>query len=367
MLAHHHSTTSMLFSHSRPRRPWTNDQTHRSAVRHCFEVRPRLANRNEWNGGTIVDFTRSIFLPRYPDGNFIRHSTVGLAMTSAWHLIKAAFEKWIAHKDARQGAALAYYSVFAVGPLIVIAIGIAGLVFGQEAARGEVQDQLSGMVGQSAAAAIDSMLAGANKPQQGLLATAIGTAVLLFSALGVVIQLKDAFNTAWEVDEKRISGVWHFFRTYLVSLAAVIGVGFLLLVSLLFTTGLSAAGRYVGAELPQTTLQVVGSLISFAAITAMFAMMFKLLPDTEVEWRDVWLGAAITAALFELGKLLIGIYVGKLALASTYGAAASLVILLIWVYYSSQIVLFGAEFTHCYANRYRRREAATVAPLNHAA
>src|SRR5437764_2457345 len=288
-------------------------------------------------------------------------------MRSAWLLIKTTIDKWIAHKDARQGAALAYYSIFSVGPLMVIAIAIAGFIFGAETARGQVQEQLSGMVGQTAAAAIDSMLAGANKPQQGLLATAIGTVVLLFSALGVVVQLKDAFNTVWEVDETKISGVWQFIRTYLISLGAVIGFGFLLLVSLLFTTALSAAGQFVGAQLPQTALQSAGSLISFAAITAMFAMMFKWLPDTEVEWRDVWLGAAITAALFELGKLVIGIYVGKLALASTYGAAASLVILLIWVYYSSQIVLLGAEFTHCYANRYRRQEAATPMPLNRAA
>jgi membrane protein len=283
-------------------------------------------------------------------------------MTSAWRLIKSTIEHWLAHKDARQGAALAYYSVFSIGPLLVIAIGIAGLAFGAQAARGEVQGQLSGMIGQSAADAIDSMLASANEPQQGLLATAIGIVVLLFSALGVVVQLKDALNTVWEVDEKNISGAWQFIRTYLISLTAVIGIGFLLLVSLLFTTALSAAGQYLGAQLPQTGLQIAGSLISFAAITAMFAMMFKLLPDTEVEWRDVWLGAAITAALFELGKLLIGIYVGKLALASTYGAAASLVILLIWVYYSSQIVLLGAEFTHCYASRYRGRASASQAP-----
>lgn len=289
------------------------------------------------------------------------------AMRSAWLLIKSSIENWIAHKDARQGAALAYYSVFSVGPLIVIAIAIAGLAFGQEAARGQVQKQLSGLLGQTAATAIDSILERANHPQQGLFATAIGTVVLLFAALGVVVQLKDAFNTVWEVDERNISGFWSFAWTYLISLAAVIGLGFLLLVSLLFTTVLSAAGQYLGAQLPQTTLQIAGSMISFAAIAAMFAMMFKWLPDTDVEWRDVWLGAAITAALFELGKSLIGIYVGKLAIASTYGAAASLVILLIWVYYSAQIVLLGAEFTHCYASRYRRQEPASRPTLNRAA
>jgi membrane protein len=280
-------------------------------------------------------------------------------MRSAWLLIKATFENWVAHKDATQGAALAYYSIFSVGPLLVIAIAIAGFAFGQEAARGEVQGQLSGLLGQNGATAVDAMLAGANQPEQGMLATIIGTAVLLFTALGVVVQLKSAFNSVWEVDERQISGLWQFIRTYLVSLAAVIGLGFLLLVSLLFTTTLSAAGQYLGGQLPQTTLQIAGSLISFAAITAMFAAMFKWLPDTRVEWRDVWLGAAITAVLFELGKLLIGIYIGRLALASTYGAAASLVILLIWVYYTSQIVLLGAEFTHCYASRFRAGSQAS--------
>ena len=303
----------------------------------------------------------------YLEGNLGRYSAVGLAMTGTWFLIKMTVEKWLAHKDARQGAALAYYSVFSVGPLMVIAIGIAGLAFGQDAARGEVQGQLSGVVGQPTADAINSMLASADKPRQGLVATAAGTAVLLFSALGVVVQLKDAFNTVWEVDETKITGLWQFVRTYLMSLAAVIGIGFLLLISLAFTTALSAAGQYLGAQLPQTVLQAAGSIISFAVITAMFAIMFKLLPDTKVRWRDVWLGAALTAVLFELGKLLIGIYVGKLALASTYGAAASLIILLIWVYYSAQIVLLGAEFTHCYASRYRKTEAATSAQLDRAA
>ncbi len=167
-------------------------------------------------------------------------------MRSAWFLIKTTVENWVAHKDALQGAALAYYSIFSVGPLFVIAIAIAGLAFGQEAARGEIQDQLSGLLGQSGATAVDAMLAEANQPQQGTLAAVIGTAVLLFAALGVVVQLKSAFNAVWEVDEKQISGFWQFIRSYLVSLTAVIVLGFLLVVSLLFTTALSAAGQYLG-------------------------------------------------------------------------------------------------------------------------
>jgi membrane protein len=250
---------------------------------------------------------------------------------------------------------------------MVIAIGIAGLVFGEDAARGEVHGQLAAVLGQNAANAVDGMLAGANKPQQGILATAIGFAVLVFSALGVVVQLKSAFNTVWEVDERNISGTWQFIRTYLMSMAMVFALGFLFLVSLAFTTGLSAAQELIGGYLPQSALQTGGSLISFAIITAMFALMFKWLPDTEVEWRDVWLGAALTAASFELGKFLIGFYIGKLALASTYGAAASLVILLIWVYYSSQILLLGAEFTHCHASRYRRQATAPRAAFDRAA
>jgi membrane protein len=278
-------------------------------------------------------------------------------MTKLWILVRDSAANWVDHKDARAGAALAYYSVFSLGPLMVIAVAIAGLAFGEQAARGEVEMQLSGLFGDAGAKAIDAMLAGASEPRQGIVATLLGTAVLLVTAMGVVVQLKDAFNTVWEVDAKKISGVRQFIRSYLVSFAAVISLGFLLLVSLLFTAALSAAGKYFGGQLPEAPIQAVGSLISFAVVTAMFAMMFKWLPDTPVRWRDVWLGAAVTAALFETGKLLIGIYIGKESFDSTYGAAASLVVLLIWVYYTSQIVLFGAEFTHCYASRYRAAQA----------
>jgi membrane protein len=270
-----------------------------------------------------------------------------------WDLLKQTAAGWIGHKDSRAGAALAYYSVFSIGPLLIIAVAIAGMAFGEDAARGEVELQLRGLLGDASAKAIDAVLAGANHSQQGIVATIVGTTVLLFTAMGVVVELKDAFNTVWEVDAKKISGIRQFIRSYLVSLAAVVSLGFLLLVSLVFTTALSAAGKYFSAQLPEAAMQLTGSLVSFAAITALFAMMFKWLPDTPVWWRDVWLGAAITAALFEIGKLLIGIYIGKESFDSTYGAAASLVVLLIWVYYSSQIVLMGAEFTHVYADRRR--------------
>jgi membrane protein len=198
---------------------------------------------------------------------------------------------------------------------------------------------------------------GSSKPQQGLIATCLGTGILLFAAVGVVVQLKEAFNIVWEVDAKTISGLWQFIRTYLISIAAIISLGFLLLVSLVFTATFSVIGKYVDTQFPATTLQFSGSLISFVAVTFVFAMMFKWLPDVQINWRDVWLGAAITAALFELGKLLIGIYIGRQAFDSTYGAAASLVVLLIWIYYSAQIFLLGAEFTHVYASRHHRAKS----------
>lgn len=259
----------------------------------------------------------------------------------------------MAHKDSRLGAALAYYSIFSMGPLIVIAIAVAGLVFGRDAVRGEVSQTIQSVLGASGAQAVETMLNGVSRPSDSLLLTLIGTATLVFAALGVVVQLKDAFNTVWEVEPRKTSGVWDFIRTYVVSLAAVIAVGFLLLTSLLLTAGLSAFGRFwPGVE---GLLQPIGSLISFAVIAALFAAMFKFIPDTPVAWRDVWVGAVLTAALFELGKFLIGFYIGKQGLESTFGAAASLVVVLIWVYYSAQIVLMGAEFTRAYAGRQRAK------------
>jgi membrane protein len=265
------------------------------------------------------------------------------------------------HKDARLGAALAYYSVFSLGPLILIAVAIAGLVFGAEAVQGQVLGTLRELLGDTGTQAIEAMLKSADRPSEGIVATVIGIGMLLFAAIGVVVQLKDALNTVWEVEATPGSGVWRFVRSYLLSLAGVLALGFLLLTSMLLTAALAAAGKYVAAYLPVATLQVVGFAASFAVISLLFAMMFKWLPDTKVEWRDVWLGGILTAALFEVGKFLIGLYIGKQGLESTYGAAASIIVVLIWVYYSAQLVLMGAEFTNVYAHRYGSRQHAGTA------
>jgi membrane protein len=249
-------------------------------------------------------------------------------VTNYWLLIRDTAVCWSEHKDARQGAAIAYYSIFSLGPVLVIAIAIAGFFFGVDAARGEVEIQLRGLLGDAAAKAVGAMLMSASQPQQGIVATSLGIILLFFAAVGVVVQLKDAFNTVWEVDSKKTSGLWQFIREYIVSVAAVVAFGFLLLVSLAFSAALSAADKFFSVQpLLTAALQGAGSLVSFAAIWLLFAMMFKWLPDAEVEWRDVWFGAAITAALFEMGKSLIGFYIGRQAFDSSYGAAASLVVL----------------------------------------
>lgn len=267
-------------------------------------------------------------------------------------LLKATAANWIAHKDSRLGAALAYYSIFSLGPIIVVAIAVAGLVFGEDAVRGEVSRSIQQMLGPSGAQAVETMLNGVRRPAESVPLALIGLGTLIFAAIGVVVQLKDAFNTVWEVDAKKTSGIWGFIRSYVFSVAAVIALGFLLLVSLVLTAALSAIGQFwPGTE---ALLQPVSSAISFAGVAFMFAAMFKYLPDTNVSWRAVWPGALLAAALFEVGKFLIGFYVGKQGLETTFGAAASLVVVLIWVYYSAQIVLLGAEFTRVYSGKHGR-------------
>lgn len=266
-----------------------------------------------------------------------------------WTIAKEAAGNWSSHKDSRQGAALAYYSIFSLGPIIVIAIAVAGFFFGREAVSGQVASSIKDMLGETGATAVQAMLADAGRPREGLLATLLGLGALLFAAIGVVVQLKDALNTVWEVEEKPGSGIWHFMRSYVVSLAAVLALGFLLLVSLIVTAGLAALGKYAAPHLQEWLLHLVSTLVSLTVIALLFAMMFKWLPDATVDWYDVWMGAILTSVLFELGKSAIGFYIGKQGLESTYGAAASIIVVLIWVYYSSQIILMGAEVTHAFA------------------
>ena len=266
-----------------------------------------------------------------------------------WTIAKEAAGNWAAHKDSRQGAALAYYSVFSLGPIILIAIAVAGFFFGKDAVSGQVTSSIKDTLGETGAQAVQAMLADAGRPRQGLLATLLGLGALLFAAIGVVVQLKDALNTVWEVGEVPGNGIWQFIRSYVVSLAAVLALGFLLMVSLVVTAGLAAFGKYATPHVQEWVLHLVTILTSLGVISLLFAMMFKWLPDAAIDWYDVWLGAVITAVLFELGKSAIGFYIGKQGLESTYGAAASIIVVLIWVYYSSQIILMGAEVTHAFA------------------
>src|SRR6202048_1997627 len=270
-------------------------------------------------------------------------------MANLWTIAKKAALNWSRHKDARQGAALAYYSVFSIGPVIVIAIAVAGLVFGREAANGQVAASIKGMLGDTGANAVQAMLADAGRPRQGVLASVVGLGALVFAAIGVVVQLKDALNIVWEVNETQAGGVWQFLRSYVISLAAVLALGFLLLTSMIVTAAVAAFAQHASAYVQEWVLHLVSTLISFSVISILFAMMFKWLPDAAVDWYDIWLGAIVTAVLFELGKDAIGFYIGKQGLESTYGAAASIIVVLIWVYYSSQIILMGAEITHAFA------------------
>jgi membrane protein len=272
-----------------------------------------------------------------------------------WNALKRAGQNWLAHKSPKAGASLAYYSIFSMGPLIVVVISIATLVFERQGVQREVVDAIKGLVGDKGAEAVGGMLSTAGKPSEGLFATIIGTATLLFAAIGVVVQLKEALNTVWETEAPKRSGLWGFVREYVLSFAAVLAMGFLLLISMLLTAALAAVGKFMGGGLPEPLMQALGFVVSFLVTSAMFALLFKLMPDAEVQWRDVLLGAVATAALFEIGKFAIGLYIGKQGLESTYGAAASIVVLLIWVYYSAQILLFGAEFTHVRAHQHAAR------------
>jgi membrane protein len=272
---------------------------------------------------------------------------------------------WLRHRCPRLGAALAYYAVFSLGPLLLIVTAVAGLFFGPDAVRGSLTAQFRGLLGESGGQAIDAMIEGAASASSGRTAAGIGIVLLLVAALAVVVQMKDALNTIWEVEDPLDAGWWWYVRTYLISFAGILSLGLLLAISLVVSTGLTAFGSWVGIPAGENLFwQAVNLALSLSVLSALFALLFKYFPDTAVAWADVWPGAIATAALFEAGKLAISLYIGMQGLESTYGAAASFVVLLIWVYYSSQIVLFGAELTHVYAQRRAARGGATLASVH---
>jgi membrane protein len=280
-----------------------------------------------------------------------------MSLAVIWNLLKSTFSDWNEDKAPRLAAALAFYTMFTLAPLLIIVIAIAGLAFGQQAARGQILGQIQGLVGFESASAIQKFLEQLDTPQSGVLATAIGVATLLLGIWWVFGELQDALNTIWEVAPKPGRRFLEVVKVRLLSFTMMLGVGFLLLVSLIFSAALSALGGLVGGLLPDVPplLQIANFVISFAIVMLLFAMIYKIVPDVVIAWSDVWIGAAVTALLYTIGKYLIGVYLGTSSTASAYGAAGSLVVILVWVYYSAQILFLGAEFTKVYAMKYGSR------------
>lgn len=272
-------------------------------------------------------------------------------------LLKETFVAWSEDRAPRLAAALAYYALFSLTPLLIVVIAIAGLVFGQEAARGEIAARIQQMVGPESARAIEAMIANANESSSGIQATVLGIATLLLGAGGLFGQLQDALNTIWGIAPRPGRGLLGVIKDRFLSFAMVLGVGFLLLASLVVSAALAALTQLHHGPVP--TQVAMGRLLDFGlsvgVITLLMAMIYKVLPDARIAWRDVWIGAALTALLFTVGKSLIGLYLGRSGVASAYGAAGSLVVLLVWVYYSAQILFFGAELTKVYAKRHGSR------------
>lgn len=272
-------------------------------------------------------------------------------------LLSDSFDQWSKHNAPRLGASLAFYSLLSLAPLLLVVVSIVGLVFGHSAAERDTIAQVQSLVGPAAGKAVAAFLQGSQNTTHGVIATVIGLVTLLMSASGVLIELQDALNTIWDVQTPSASGmrmVTGFIKQRLFSFAIVLSIGFLLIVSLVVSTWISALGALSASVVPweAAAMHVVNSVISFVVITGLFAAIYKIMPDVHIEWRDVILGGAATSLLFTLGKLILGLYLGRASYASTYGAAASIVVLIAWVYYSAQIFFLGAEFTKAFATRY---------------
>jgi membrane protein len=281
-------------------------------------------------------------------------------LRSAVALFTETVGEWYEDRAPRLGAALAYYMVFALAPGLIFIISVAALVLGEEQARSHILAEVRDLAGSNTAEALQATMDGVRREGGGLLATSLGIVTLLFGLWGVFGELQDALNMIWGVTAKPGRGVLAIIKERFWSFTMVVGVGFLLLVSLALSAWIAAMGTFMGGALavPAALLEAINAVFSTVVVALMFAMIFKLLPDVTIAWRNVWLGAAVTALLFTAGKSLIGLYLGRTAVGSAYGAAGSLIVILIWIYYSAQILFFGAEFTKVYT----RRAGARVVP-----
>jgi membrane protein len=290
-----------------------------------------------------------------------------MTVDDLWGVIKAAVSGWVDDYAQSMGAALAYYTMFSIAPLLLIVISIAGLVFGDEAARGEIFIQLEGMLGALGALAVQGLLESVREPSESVTATVFSVVLLLIGATSVFGELQDALDRIWRapVNAGR-SGLWVLIRARLLSFGMILGIGFLLMVSLVASAALAALQKWWGPVLGDWAVaSIIDVALSFLVITAVFAMIYKIVPSVRIDWKDVWIGAATTSLLFTVGKFLIGVYIGRSGIASGFGAAASLVVVLVWVYYSAQIFLLGAEFTRAYAHKFgsRRNRPSEDAPV----
>jgi membrane protein len=280
-----------------------------------------------------------------------------MSPNALWKMLIEVYHDWSDDKASRLAAALAFYTILSLAPILIIAIDIAGFAFGEPAVREEIAYAMQSLVGEDGASAIKMVMEHAAMPGHSTLAEIMGLIILLFGAAEVFIQLKDSLNDIWDVLPKFDGGIFATIREYFFSLSMVVGIGFMLLVSLVVDASLSAFGAFIGTLIPDNEifLRAINFLASFVVITFLFALIYKVVPDARVAWSDVWIGATFTTLLFIAGKFLIGLYIGYSAEGSAYGAAGFVVILMLWVYYSAQIFLMGAEFTRVYAKRFGSR------------
>jgi membrane protein len=270
-----------------------------------------------------------------------------------WVLARDSVVGWMEHNASRTGAALAFYTVFSLAPILLLSIAIAGIFFGERAARGEIFEQISGLIGPTGAAAVQSVVHNASKTGAGALSTVFSVLTVMIGATTALVELKAGLDKIWDVPPERRQGFWYLVRTRLLSVGVILALAFLLLVSLVISAGLAALQKFSrGGQVLAMVLDWCNVLFAFVLVAALFGTIYKVLPSVRIAWRDVAIGAVVTAALFSIGKYVIGVYLGNSGLASTYGAAGSVIVLLVWVYYSAQIFLFGAEFTRSYAHRF---------------